>query len=245
VGQGSRFTLQRALRLGVEVGSVGRVIARGSDTIFEAVSSGVVNVGVDGTGVLSALDSATVDIATRIDIGARGQLGGDGLVRFVESGAVGVLSRGVVSPASASASPTDPTLPSVATLTVEGNYVQERASASAGSAGRLLIDVDARGPGAPVHDRLSVIGAAELGGQLDVRLVGNVPPAMGAMGAGIEVVSASTLTGAFEVANFPGLPPDEAGRGRFFRFVTQANPRGGSSVVTATWWSRCPIRSTP
>lgn len=231
VGQGSRFTLQRALRLGVEAGSVGRVIARGADTIFEAVSSGVVNVGVDGTGVLSALDSATVDIATRIDIGARGQLGGDGLVRFVESGAVGVLSRGVVSPASASPSPTDPTQPSVATLTIEGPYVQERASASAGSAGRLLIDVDARGPGPLAHDRLSVIGVAELGGQLDVRLMGNVPPAMGAIGAGIEVVSASTLTGAFEVANFPGLPPNEAGRGRFFRFVTQANQRGGSSVV--------------
>lgn len=230
VDRSPQFAVSKPVRLGVDPGSIGRIEVRGASSTLAAVNAAM-TIGVEGTGVMSVVSGGAVQGATRIDVGTRGQLGGDGLVRFVESGAVGVLSRGVVSPASASASPMDPTQPSVATLTIQGDYVQERASTSAGSAGRLLIDVDARGPGAPVHDRLSVIGRADLGGQLDVRLMGNVPPAMGAIGAGIEVVSASTLTGAFEVANFPGLPPDEAGRGRFFRFVTQANQRGGSSVV--------------
>lgn len=230
VDRSPQFGVSEPVRLGVEPGSIGRIEVRGASSTLAAVNAAM-TIGVEGTGVMSVVSGGAVEGATRIDIGARGQLGGNGLVRFVESGAVGVLSRGVVTPASASASPMDPTLPSVATLTIEGPYVQERASASAGSAGRLLIDVDARGPGPLAHDRLSVIGVAELGGQLDVRLIGNVPPAMGAVGAGIEVVSATTLTGAFEVANFPGLPPDEAGRGRFFRFATQANQRGGSSVV--------------
>jgi hypothetical protein len=190
------------------------ILSNSEGTLWNG-STGQLNVGTAaGDGLLRVQDTATI-IMNRIDIGPNGRLEGDGAV----SAATLVRNAGDVAPG---------TVGGVATLAADldllGAYVQVSAADNAGIPGRLLIDI--AGPLPTDADRIDVTGVATLGGHLDVRFSPGYLPAPGDLTAGVPVVQANSITGTFDVGNFPGLPPTVTGAPRFLRFETRLSPRG-------------------
>lgn len=179
--------------------------------------------------------------AFNITIGPDGVLEGYGSIE-----AAGTLeNRGLLSPGVPAAEPGRGSGASggVAIIQMQGDYRQLSAQQNEGVPGRLAISVE--GPG--LADRLDVAGLATLGGQLDVGFINNYLPAAGDFAGGVPVLVAFEILGRFDVANFPGLPPDPTGAPRFLRFETFQVPRGFAFVqlVEDTLATPPPNAATP
>lgn len=92
-----------------------------------------------------------------------------------------------------------PSLPSVSSLTISGGTLQTSASYSFNSGGVFNTFVDASG----AHGRLATNGAASLAGAIDVMAGGGVF----ADGQSFDVVTASTVSGAFASQTLPEATP--------------------------------------
>lgn len=166
-----------------------------------------IDVGLSDAGsALVAVQSQGTIAAPALNVLQRGVLTGTGLVQ------ADVFNFGVVRPGS----PTG-------VLTVQGDYRQIPPSPTDPRSGRLEVELSDVTPN--TGGRLAVSGPAELGGALIARFPpGYLPTANQPINT--EVLTALSITRAFDVAYFPALAPGDV---RSLR--TQYN-RAGSVVVT-------------
>lgn len=103
-----------------------------------------------------------------------------------------------------------------ASLLIDGDYDQIGTAAGQSNveSGALAAQV---GPAPQMPSHLAVAGSAELAGSLQVEFVDGYEPLVGA--PPVEVLSASLLSGRFDVALFPGLSADGQGNPRFMRVM--------------------------
>lgn len=199
-----------------------QLFSNNEGTLWNA-SGAPLNIGTaGGFGQFYIQKTATV-ITNRIEIGANGFLLGDGSVSVVDR----IRNAGTVSPVGLVSEV--PLVLGPSDMDLFGLYEQVSAQDNAGIPGRLVIDI--AGPNPADVDRLDIVGAAELGGHLDVRFAPGYMPAPDELAAGVSILQATTITGAFDVANFPGLPPTLSGAPRFLRFETRSIARGAFEVA--------------
>lgn len=208
--------------LGEQPGSRGTITVRDSGVFTH--NDGSLTVGLGGTGVLQVFSSGVfTSSAGLVNITPNGILVGSGEINAEAPSAPGLVNSGIISPSSAPG-PGGGDLPgSVGNLYISGPFTQDRA-------GNTLIDISVAPGGTITHDNIVLTGNVNLAGRLDVRLApGSILPP-GALSGGIEIVySEHDITGSFDVATFPGLPPDIiSGRGRFLRFAVGPIPGRGA-----------------
>ncbi len=100
-------------------------------------------------------------------------------------------------------------------LTIAFDYEQLGTIQGRGEAsGTLGVQID---PSSGATDALTVLGTASLAGGLIVEPTGAIAEAQVGTLDGSTVMTAGTLSGRFDVALMPGLPPNASGTGRFLR----------------------------
>jgi len=141
-----------------------------------------------GTGetTLEIPASGTLSATEGLYLAANGKLAGKGTL-------VGeVVNAGATSPGA-----------STGVLAINGDYLQQ-------ASGRLTIELggaDNSNPTFPQFDQLLVFGHADLGGTLDILLVNDYVPAVG---ASFPILKATDGLTSFDAMNLPALPSDRA-----------------------------------
>lgn len=238
VAQGARVDangFNHTLLLGSNPGASGRLRIHGEGVAPASWFGGgatelTAGLAGNGSALIEVGEGCLLEVAT-FTLGQNGRLEGAGTVSVTGFGARGgaptLFNRGSINPRG------DGTLVGVevpGTLSIEGRYEQLSAPDNNGIPGRLIIDV--AGADFNQHDAIDVNGPVELGGRLDVRFLPGFNAAPGALASGINIISTlDSITGRFDVANFPGLASSPTGEPRFLRFETRLGPRGAFSVV--------------
>ncbi|TVQ65411.1 MAG: hypothetical protein EA379_00130, partial [Phycisphaerales bacterium] len=202
------------LTIGANPGSTGLVDVRGAGSRWIERRQSIT---VGPTGTLAAYDGGTVE-ASSVIVLPGGQVFGDGALGSFDFPVItNVLNLGSVRPELASGAP--------GTMSVVGNYFQvgPPPGESLDRSGRLVATVGPVG-----SSRLEVQGIAELGGALQAEFVEGYTPQI--EDPPVEVLTAAKREGRFDVAFFPGLPPDAQGRSRYMRTAYADFAEGGASV---------------
>lgn len=220
VGNGATLhtSLTQGVALGLSSGAIGEAIvfngATWTDNGPEPIRIGA-GPGA-GRGLIELYDPGAIVALGGVEIAPRSRLTGDGALTG------DVLNTGVVEPALFP--------PALSRLTVNGDFTQFRVQGqSAVESGALRVFAVA--PGAENHTGLVVNGQANLGGGLFVSLGGGYLPIADA-GADITALRASSITGAFSVAYFPGFPDTRFMRLSYRDIVGDAGPASVAVVST-------------
>jgi T5SS/PEP-CTERM-associated repeat protein len=165
-----------------------------------------------GTATLNIAAGAVLDVPG-LSVNPHGSLRGSGMVTTPGT----VLNAGVVAPEGATAG-------TVGTLTVQGGgqYRQVSPNPQGAVSGELHLKVGGVTPGVDA-DLLAVSGNASLGGGFFLDLINGYDPPSGG-GFNPQLIAATTRTGRFDVALFPGLSGN-----RYFKLNYGA--RDGSVTV--------------
>lgn len=179
----SKFT-----NLGFYNNSAGHAHVRGSGTRWQNLQYINVGVAANTTGSLT-VESGGVVASETIVVGPSGALRGDGVIE------AHVTNNGIVEPGMPGEEPGAPS--GVGALTIRGGYTQ-----TPNAGGALRMQIGGFSPGV-THDTLVVEGAATLGGALHVEFIDGFNPQMGVV---FPLLSATSITGAFNTIALPTFP---------------------------------------
>jgi T5SS/PEP-CTERM-associated repeat protein len=161
--------------IAANAGSTGTVTISDAGSLWTITSSLVIG-SSGGNALLEIIDGGAVSVTGGITIGAFGKLQGNSAV------AANVINGGYVAPGA-----------SIGQLAITGNYNQQLN-------GKLQIELGGTQNGE--FDSLTVTGSATLGGTLDVVLVADYSPMLG---ASFDFLSATSLSGSFSTLKLPAL----------------------------------------